>query len=67
MKMSERLKVVDVIGTKVYKDGEQIIAQVQFIPTFSFSFMIGNSNHVIYRQCILLNPIFLSHINKIKS
>ncbi|XP_072509166.1 cAMP-dependent protein kinase type II-beta regulatory subunit isoform X2 [Notamacropus eugenii] len=25
--VSERLKVVDVIGTKVYKDGEQIIAQ----------------------------------------
>uniref|UniRef100_A0A670YZ42 Protein kinase cAMP-dependent type II regulatory subunit beta n=1 Tax=Pseudonaja textilis TaxID=8673 RepID=A0A670YZ42_PSETE len=25
--VSERLKVVDVIGTKIYKDGEQIIAQ----------------------------------------
>uniref|UniRef100_A0A8D0HUF9 Protein kinase cAMP-dependent type II regulatory subunit beta n=1 Tax=Sphenodon punctatus TaxID=8508 RepID=A0A8D0HUF9_SPHPU len=25
--LSERLKVVDVIGTKIYKDGEQIIAQ----------------------------------------
>lgn len=28
LKVSERLKVVDVIGTKVYNDGEQIIAQV---------------------------------------
>ncbi|XP_001362933.1 cAMP-dependent protein kinase type II-beta regulatory subunit [Monodelphis domestica] len=27
LEVSERLKVVDVIGTKVYKDGEQIIAQ----------------------------------------
>lgn len=43
MKVSERLKVVDVIGTKVYKDGEQIIAQVQFLPSFSFSFIIDNS------------------------
>ncbi|NXR86674.1 KAP3 kinase, partial [Hypocryptadius cinnamomeus] len=42
LEVSERLKVVDVIGTKVYKDGEQIIAQVQFLPSFSFSFMIGN-------------------------
>lgn len=65
MKVSERLKVVDVIGTKVYKDGEQIIAQVQFLPSFCFSFITGNSNHAIYRQCILLNPIFLPHINKI--
>lgn len=36
MKVSERLKVVDVIGTKVYKDGEQIIAQVQFVLVFLF-------------------------------
>lgn len=50
MKVSERLKVVDVIGTKVYKDGEQIIAQVRFILSFSFSFPIGNKYHVIYRQ-----------------
>lgn len=57
--------MVDVIGTKVYKDGEQIIAQVQFLPSFSFGFIIGSSNHVIYRQCILSNSIFLSHINKI--
>ncbi|KAM7323116.1 hypothetical protein ACRRTK_017222 [Alexandromys fortis] len=28
LEVSERLKVVDVIGTKVYNDGEQIIAQV---------------------------------------
>jgi len=34
MKVSERLKVVDVIGTKVYKDGEQIIAQVQLFIVF---------------------------------
>ncbi|XP_050771249.1 cAMP-dependent protein kinase type II-beta regulatory subunit isoform X4 [Gymnogyps californianus] len=34
LEVSERLKVVDVIGTKVYKDGEQIIAQVQFISSF---------------------------------
>ncbi|XP_053111335.1 cAMP-dependent protein kinase type II-beta regulatory subunit isoform X1 [Hemicordylus capensis] len=27
LELSERLKVVDVIGTKIYKDGEQIIAQ----------------------------------------
>uniref|UniRef100_A0A8D0DPW5 Protein kinase cAMP-dependent type II regulatory subunit beta n=1 Tax=Salvator merianae TaxID=96440 RepID=A0A8D0DPW5_SALMN len=27
LEVSERLKVVDVIGTKIYKDGEQIIAQ----------------------------------------
>lgn len=57
--------MVDVIGTKVYKDGEQIIAQVQFLPSFNFSFIIGNDNHVIYRQCILLNPTFLSHVNNI--
>lgn len=62
MKVSERLKVVDVIGTKVYKDGEQIIAQVQFLPSFSFSFIIRNNNYVIYRQYVLSNPIFLSHI-----
>lgn len=43
MKVSERLKVVDVIGTKVYKDGEQIIAQVQFLRSFSFSFIRDNS------------------------
>lgn len=60
MKVSERLKVVDVIGTKVYKDGEQIIAQVQFISSFSFSCPIGNNYHGMYRQYILLNYIFLS-------
>lgn len=64
MKVSERLKVVDVIGTKVYKDGEQIIAQVQFIASFSFSFPMSNNYHVIYRLCILLNYVFLSQIKQ---
>ncbi|NWY43802.1 KAP3 kinase, partial [Sylvia atricapilla] len=52
LEVSERLKVVDVIGTKVYKDGEQIIAQVQFLPSSSFSFILGNSNPVMYQQCL---------------
>lgn len=64
MKVSERLKVVDVIGTKVYKDGEQIIAQVQFISTFSSSFPIGNNYHVIYTQYILLNYVFLCQMRE---
>ncbi|KAJ7407106.1 cAMP-dependent protein kinase type II-beta regulatory subunit [Willisornis vidua] len=34
LEMSERLKVVDVIGTKVYKDGEQIIAQGDLADSF---------------------------------
>ncbi|XP_028934278.1 cAMP-dependent protein kinase type II-beta regulatory subunit [Ornithorhynchus anatinus] len=32
--VSERLKVVDVIGTKIYKDGEQIIAQGDLADSF---------------------------------
>uniref|UniRef100_A0A452G3V7 Protein kinase cAMP-dependent type II regulatory subunit beta n=1 Tax=Capra hircus TaxID=9925 RepID=A0A452G3V7_CAPHI len=31
LEVSERLKVVDVIGTKVYNDGEQIIAQLHSV------------------------------------
>lgn len=58
--------MVDVIGTKVYKDGEQIIAQVQFLSSFRFSFPIGNNYHVIYRQCVLLNYDF-SLSNKTKT
>lgn len=59
MKVSERLKVVDVIGTKVYKDGEQIIAQVQFISTFSSSIPIAN-NLTFYLETIhTLNEVFL--------
>uniref|UniRef100_A0A8C5TUN4 Protein kinase cAMP-dependent type II regulatory subunit beta n=2 Tax=Malurus TaxID=55806 RepID=A0A8C5TUN4_9PASS len=34
LEVSERLKVVDVIGTKVYKDGEQIIAQGDLADSF---------------------------------
>ncbi|XP_075783171.1 cAMP-dependent protein kinase type II-beta regulatory subunit isoform X1 [Pelodiscus sinensis] len=34
LELSERLKVVDVIGTKVYKDGEQIIAQGEMADCF---------------------------------
>ncbi|XP_025902203.1 cAMP-dependent protein kinase type II-beta regulatory subunit [Nothoprocta perdicaria] len=34
LEVSERLKVVDVIGTKVYKDGEQIIAQGDMADSF---------------------------------
>ncbi|XP_010218514.1 PREDICTED: cAMP-dependent protein kinase type II-beta regulatory subunit [Tinamus guttatus] len=34
LEVSERLKVVDVIGTKVYKDGEQIIAQGEMADSF---------------------------------
>jgi len=67
MKVSERLKVVDVIGTKVYKDGEQIIAQVQFISSFSLSFPIANNYHFIYRQYVLLNYVFLCQTNQKQS
>lgn len=28
--MSERMKIVDVIGEKIYKDGERIITQVSW-------------------------------------
>lgn len=49
MKVSERLKVVDVIGTKVYKDGEQIIAQVQLLVSwFSSSLPRENNCSSIY-------------------
>ncbi|KAM4812655.1 cAMP-dependent protein kinase type II-beta regulatory subunit-like [Urocitellus parryii] len=34
LEVSERLKVVDVIGTKVYNDGEQIIAQGDLADSF---------------------------------
>uniref|UniRef100_A0A8D2LZ17 Protein kinase cAMP-dependent type II regulatory subunit beta n=1 Tax=Varanus komodoensis TaxID=61221 RepID=A0A8D2LZ17_VARKO len=34
LELSERLKVVDVIGTKIYKDGEQIIAQGDMADSF---------------------------------
>ncbi|XP_074840246.1 cAMP-dependent protein kinase type II-beta regulatory subunit [Carettochelys insculpta] len=34
LEVAERLKVVDVIGTKVYKDGEQIIAQGELADCF---------------------------------
>ncbi|XP_032077778.1 cAMP-dependent protein kinase type II-beta regulatory subunit [Thamnophis elegans] len=34
LELSERLKVVDVIGTKIYKDGEQIIVQGDMADSF---------------------------------
>lgn len=41
--------MVDVIGTKVYKDGEQIIAQVQLLVSrFSSSLPRKNNFHSTY-------------------
>ena len=38
LQLSERMKVVDVLSTKVYNDSQQIIAQVKSLSLFIFIF-----------------------------
>lgn len=51
--MSERMKVVDVLSTRVYSDSQQIIAQVNNV--FVQSAFIGHFKKILHVFVLLCN------------